>query len=224
MVAGTHSTLNNIQMLRAIAVLMVALLHLEPYTVNLYMGLTRYLLPFGYSGVDLFFIISGFINYHVSADRIGKPRYALRFLIKRAIRIFPNYWLVVAVAYYLTVEHGMHPAPGYIRPLESVLLLFPLRMPEHIMIIAWTLNYELLFYGVLAVLVCLGRRLIWPAAALMYWRLRWRRPKWIMPMPGGPMSFCWRPICCSFSPGWALPHSLGAAPCRARARRLPSGW
>lgn len=161
-----HSTWYNIQMLRAVAVLMVAALHLEPYLVRLAGGGERYLLPFGYSGVDLFFIISGFINYTVSASHLGDPRYSIRFLIKRAIRILPNYWLIVSATFYLVTFHGMPVAEGYTRPLESFLLLYPLRVPEHVMITAWTLNYELLFYAGLALLIMLPPRLLWPCTLL----------------------------------------------------------
>lgn len=221
MATALPPTWNNIQLLRAVAVLLVALMHLEPYLGKLAGRGERYLLSFGYSGVDLFFLISGFINYCVSAPYLGKKNYSLRFLAKRAIRIFPNYWLVVSVTYYLVLYHGMETAHEFTRPIESYFLIYPLRLQEHILIAAWTLNYELLFYMVLAVLILLPRRFFWPVtivyavavAIAQYWLEHWNAARLY--------EFAFAPYYLQFIAGMAIAHvaQRSRLPC-ARATLL----
>lgn len=154
-------TLHNIQLLRAVAVLLVAAFHLEVYLVWLSPYGERWLRPFAYSGVDLFFVISGFINYYVRFGHDGSRRYPLRFLLKRAIRIFPNYWLFLTLTLPLVLYAGMHPMPEAVRYAESYLLFYPLRLVEHILLPGWTLNYEWLFYLAFAALLLFPRALWW---------------------------------------------------------------
>lgn len=151
--------LANIQMLRAIAVLMVVAYHIEPYLLRLDGGYIRMVDGFGYSGVDLFFVISGFINYYVSLPQMHKPDYARRFMFKRLLRILPNYWLILIPTAYLVYAYGLRPIEG-INPVLSALPFIPLHLSQHIMIPAWTLNYELAFYAVLALLMCKPRLLL----------------------------------------------------------------
>lgn len=51
---------------------------------------------FGLGGVDVFFVISGFIIATITAGRLGSTTGALDFLGRRALRIFPLYWLCSA--------------------------------------------------------------------------------------------------------------------------------
>lgn len=159
------ATFRTIQMLRALAVLLVALFHLDVYLDWLSPYEARYFRPFAYSGVDLFFIISGFINYHVSIARRGDWRAALLFLYHRAVRILPNYWIILSLSALLVAYGDMHPAPEQIRPLESYLLLYPLRLVEYLLLPGWTLTYEWYFYLALAVLLIFPRALWWVVAA-----------------------------------------------------------
>lgn len=52
---------------------------------------------FGASGVDIFFIISGFIMLYTSKEEFGSAASALDFLIRRAIRIVPLYWVLSSI-------------------------------------------------------------------------------------------------------------------------------
>ena len=79
-----------IQALRGIAALAVLLWHasvrVDPVTLAAFMQ------PASVMGVDLFFLVSGFIMVHTTRDSDGSPRYAAEFLVKRALRIWPL-WL-----------------------------------------------------------------------------------------------------------------------------------
>jgi exopolysaccharide production protein ExoZ len=154
--------LYNIQMLRALAVLLVALYHLEGYA-SWIAPITRHMRPFGYSGVDLFFVISGFINYYVSIPKLGNcaDSYPFQFLLKRFIRIFPNYWIFVTACLPLVFYYGMHPLPQFIEFELAYLLVWPLRVTEQIMITGWTLNYEWLFYLFFAFTMLMPRHMWW---------------------------------------------------------------
>lgn len=101
----------------------------------------------GACGVDVFFVLSGFIILHTSvAGRSDQGS----FLKRRFIRIYPLYWLVTAL---LVVQYFMAPTlaqahkgdPGVI---VGSLLLLP--QPKYVVGVAWTLTYEVLFYLVFA--------------------------------------------------------------------------
>src|SRR5438045_1629633 len=87
---------------RGIAILMVLLIHLEffhavPGTSSL-MGHVRDLFWAGWSGVDLFFVLSGFLITGILLDATGAKHYFYSFYMRRVLRIFPLYYFVVVVA------------------------------------------------------------------------------------------------------------------------------
>lgn len=108
---------------------------------------------FGHAGVDLFFVISGFVILFVHFDDIGQRGRIWRYLERRVTRVLPAYWVALA----LTV--GLASAAGHGSRLADVVLsIVPVpTMTEPILGIAWTLQYEFVFYAVFAVLV-LSRR------------------------------------------------------------------
>ena len=154
-------TYATVQMLRGFAASAVVLFHLLPFEQKYLAGGT--ILPdalvIGQAGVDVFFVISGFIVTTVSIDHAGRPRDSLDFLMRRFWRIYPTYWVyyVVLLAVYLA-------APGLInhsatRPpsLLDSFTLWPSDAPP-LLLVAWTLSFELYFYLVFAGLLCLIRR------------------------------------------------------------------
>lgn len=70
--------------LRGVAVSLVVLFHLFKQVV-----------PFGWCGVDLFFVLSGFLITGILWDSKGSSGYYPRFLMRRALRIMPLYFAVV---------------------------------------------------------------------------------------------------------------------------------
>lgn len=92
--------------LRAVAVLLVLWSHLPREALPSPFRLAAYALQPGYFGVDLFFVLSGFLITRILlVDRArGSPVFA--FIIKRALRIFPIYYL--AILFFLVAEPGRY--------------------------------------------------------------------------------------------------------------------
>jgi peptidoglycan/LPS O-acetylase OafA/YrhL len=80
--------------LRGIAVLAVVLYHLSDYCP---VGPLKSLLRAGWCGVDLFFVLSGFLITGILLDTQQAPNYFLRFFARRVLRIFPVYYLTLTV-------------------------------------------------------------------------------------------------------------------------------
>jgi peptidoglycan/LPS O-acetylase OafA/YrhL len=126
-----------VQLLRFIAAALVVLSHLRG---------DYKLVPYGDFGVDIFFVISGFIIYHVTR---GDTEH---FFTKRLIRIVPLYWLGTMVLATVALV-----APSILNDVEfdlvrvaTSLFFIPYWTDAHsfhpILLLGWTLNYELLFY------------------------------------------------------------------------------
>ncbi|RYE82307.1 MAG: acyltransferase, partial [Hyphomicrobiales bacterium] len=104
------------------------------------------------AGVDLFFVISGFIMVHSSAGLFGKPDGARLFIARRIARIVPLYWaattlfLVVLLASPALLNSG---APN-LQQIAASYLFWPMANaagePQPVYSLGWTLNYEMLFY------------------------------------------------------------------------------
>src|ERR1700739_2917346 len=79
--------------LRGIAVLIVLVGHVCVFGAGL--GIKR-LGPIPPVGVDLFFVLSGFLITNVLLDSLQTPRYYLNFYARRALRIWPLYAILLA--------------------------------------------------------------------------------------------------------------------------------
>ena len=82
---------------RGLAVLMVVLYHTTDYmsSSGLILRAFRFPLRIGWSGVDLFFVLSGFLITGILLDTRESPRYFQSFYARRALRIFPLYYFVL---------------------------------------------------------------------------------------------------------------------------------
>jgi peptidoglycan/LPS O-acetylase OafA/YrhL len=107
---------------------------------------------FGHAGVDLFFVISGFIILHVHRADIGRPDRVVPYLKRRIARIYPLYWFTLLATILLALRHG--PVDPW--QVATDLLLLP--TATQIVDVSWTLQSEMLFYALFAVLI-LDRRL-----------------------------------------------------------------
>jgi len=90
--------------LRGIAILMVMLFHfvyLDPTRVLGPFGLIGLYLRYGYTGVNLFFVLSGFLISGILLDAKSEPHYFRNFYARRILRIFPLYYGYLIVALVL---------------------------------------------------------------------------------------------------------------------------
>lgn len=117
--AGAHRNMRALTGLRAIAAVWVITFHyrgvFSPIGTK---QVASALLSRGYLGVDLFFILSGFVIWHVHAADFARPRLRsfLRFMCLRAARLYPVYaftLMLFAVLVWITPQFGLsllHPS------------------------------------------------------------------------------------------------------------------
>ena len=145
-----------VQYLRGLAALLVVIYHaasmaaLEKYFgVMVAPDITRW----GFIGVDLFFVISGFIIVYSSLNTELNAKINIRnYIKKRFIRIFPFLWVcVIGYALLKWLGKGEFDYEPYIRSL----FLFPIGeiKPN----VVWTLRHELLFY-IMFIFILLSKR------------------------------------------------------------------
>jgi len=112
----------------------------------------------GAHGVDVFFVISGFIIAYIGA------RAPDRFLLRRLIRIVPFYWAATVAVFALALlfPHLMRTTQADFTQLVYSLLFIPYETPDGGMvptlILGWSLNYEMYFYALFAVSLLVARR------------------------------------------------------------------
>lgn len=144
--------LYNIQALRALAAYLVVILHLE--SLLPLSDACRKALGLGAAGVDLFFVISGFIMVHTTAGRDVRP---LPFVASRLARIVPLYWLLTLAVFViaLTVPSLLGSTTASPDHLVKSLLFIPFEKGsgavQPMLPVGWTLNYEMFFYGLFGV-------------------------------------------------------------------------
>ena len=154
----------SIQYLRALAALSVVLFHTFQCVNDGF--------AVGAGGVDIFFVISGFVLWTVVADRPIGPGV---FLWRRAVRVVPLYWTITVVLALLVLA-----APqvlpqvrfGWAHFIKSLMFIphndlvgdpFPL-LP-----VGWTLNYEVILYLVMAMALMASRAWrLWAITALLF--------------------------------------------------------
>src|SRR5882762_1925446 len=147
----------SIQACRGLAALQVVLFHLGGIlAAPKYFGLPGFgrAFIFGDSGVEFFFVLSGFIITWVHRRDFGKPAALPAYISKRLIRIYPTYWTIFLSVFLLAwtspaLRSGLPATPGLL--LRSLLLV-----PQDptvaggtgapVLIVAWTLQYEMIFY------------------------------------------------------------------------------
>jgi len=167
---------------RGIAALWVAFYHYygavsHDYHQHLFVQPLHYLFSKGNAGVEIFFVISGYvIAYSIRQKRIT-PGYFGRFMLRRSIRLEPPYWATIAVAIaVLWVSNHLRPdhfvaLPGGPRILAHIFYLQGFFHVQNIVGVFWTLCIEVQFYVFFLLLVAgsqlLGDRRISRLAVLL---------------------------------------------------------
>jgi exopolysaccharide production protein ExoZ len=159
----------SLQVARGIAANLVVLQHLTEFELK-YAGVKfPEIVRYSDLGVDVFFVLSGFIMAAIAGHKVGP----LEFLWRRAARIYPTYWL----ATFLTLAAALA-VPGLVHePLDSIpwwrsFLLIAASPKQPIVSVGWTLVHEVYFYLVFALFlrfripIVLGA-FVWGAALVM---------------------------------------------------------
>ncbi|MDP4006130.1 acyltransferase [Methylobacterium sp. NEAU K] len=158
-------TLVSVQYLRGAAALIVMVFHIFSNRIAAPWG-GAHGVALGMWGVDIFFVLSGFIMWRTARGSAS----ASRFLLRRAVRIFPLYWIVLTlwIAARFIVPDGLGNADVTPRTVALSFLLVPHVHAVYgaiwpILTAGWTLQLELFFYAAFALVLY---------AAPPPWRLR----------------------------------------------------
>jgi peptidoglycan/LPS O-acetylase OafA/YrhL len=158
-VSGHRPALDGV---RGIAILLVLVHHFTIFdsVTSVGRGL-RFLALLGWSGVDLFFVLSGFLITGILIDARGGERYFSSFYMRRVLRIFPLYYLIVFFSFVVLGQsvfwHNLLVGPVDLPqwPYWSYLVNFAIaergRFLHGVLDVAWSLAIEEQFY------------LVWPA-------------------------------------------------------------
>ncbi|WP_197325609.1 acyltransferase family protein [Ralstonia solanacearum] len=168
----SSASLQSIQALRGFAALYVVIFHsglaLAHADLPALAWLTTHVIKRGHVGVDVFFVISGFIIAWVAILGPKGPEPPGAFLVKRAFRLGPPYWL-------MSVLHS-----AWLNPVPAGVLLASLAfLPQAnadapyfgypALYVGWSLNYEAFFYLLCALgLALFGRRALWLVALALF--------------------------------------------------------
>ncbi len=152
---GEAANVRPMEGLRGFAVLLVFLTHyagmVEPWvagnteTARIASGLRHV----GHAGVDLFFVLSGYLIY---GSLMKRAQPFIGFMRRRVARIYPAF-IVVFIAYVLLSfafpsesRIPSDPSEAALYLLQNLLLLPGLFPIDPLITVAWSLSYEMLFY------------------------------------------------------------------------------
>lgn len=160
----TTTKLNNIQVLRAFAALAVVVFH----TGFAFPGMR----PFGSFGVDVFFVISGYIMARILDPESDSN--SDHFFRRRVIRIVPPYWFFTILLFLVALRVPQLMGATRATPVELLksLLFIPFTkgsgLIQPLLFIGWSLNYEMFFYLALSIGTLFSKRsATWIGAGLV---------------------------------------------------------
>lgn len=160
----SSSHLDGVQLLRGVAALLVVVGHaLSEAEQMLLNGYPRWNFPWGI-GVDIFFVISGFIMVYTSRNLFSRRDSVIEFIKRRAIRIIPLYYIFTALmvlAIFIKPDQ-LNSASFSLERLLASLAFIPVEDSRGtfrpILGLGWTLNYEMFFYAIFSGLIWLPRK------------------------------------------------------------------
>lgn len=141
----SSSRLVEVDALRGLAALAVVLFHYTTRFTQLFepVALPTFSFPDGHYGVNLFFIISGFVIF-MTLEKTSRP---MDFVVSRFSRLFPAYWVAIVLTFSITHLLGL---PGKLVDLTAafgnLIMIHGLFRIPHVDGVYWTLEVELLFY------------------------------------------------------------------------------
>ena len=157
------SKLASLQVVRALAAWTVVFHHyVQLYNENSTAAIARFFWAHGRVGVDVFFVLSGFVMCLVLQKSTKGP---VTFFIDRVFRFAPAYWFFSAavVACLSIFPRGFFYTTYNLQSLVKTFLFIPGLNPSGVgyvpvLTVGWTLNFEMFFYAVLACCMALSRR------------------------------------------------------------------
>lgn len=193
---GAHN-MRTMEGLRGFAVLLVFLVHYVS-AIDRWLAAGSPLARFasavhivGNSGVDLFFVLSGYLIY---GSLIRRRQPAGRFLLRRVRRIYPTFsavfLLYVALCYFLPGENKIPPGAhaGALYLIQNFLLLPSLGGAPPLITVAWSLSYEMLYYLAMPLVIAVfGLR-----ARSGQWRMAFFAL--LLPLAAGALHLCGGPL------------------------------
>lgn len=163
-------TLDSIQALRSLSALLILVYHsgfaLAMPGIPAFAWVTEHIIKRGYVGVDVFFVVSGFIIAWTAVLGRDTPEQPIEFIIRRFFRVVPVYWLLSAVHAYFLNPLGW---TGFIKSLAFIptdataapYFGYPA------LYVGWSLNYQAFFYAVCMFALWAGRRALVVIAAVL---------------------------------------------------------
>ena len=205
--------ITNLDLLRGLAALAVCLFHFD-YDGALGVPSVSYVLSYGYLGVQMFFVISGFIIPYSMLRSGYRIKNIKGFLIGRLVRLYPAYIIASVAALSMwygaaltTNNEGEWPSFSLIQVISNIFLICDFTNTDWLITIAWTLAIEAQFYILIA--------LFFPLAfSSNNWIRRLAMALWIMApiMAGkGPTVLTWTAL-----------FSLGMIVCQWKSKMI--GW
>lgn len=177
---GSHAPLRPMEGLRGIAVFLVFLVHyctlIEPFIIinTIESASLFYVHKVGNVGVDLFFVLSGFLIYGTLISK-SKTRF-LPYMERRIKRIYPTFIVVLSIYLFLSfVFPSESKIPkdvfeGSVYLIQNILLLPGIFNIEPIITVAWSLSYEVFYYLLIPILISLLRMRHWtPLNRVVFW-------------------------------------------------------
>lgn len=167
-----------IQVFRGISAILVLLFHLTEIfrtrTNYVYLG---GLFNQGNSGVDFFFVLSGFIIYFAHNKDIGNPKKIKKYILKRFIRIYPTYWvalLIVMPIYLFITTIGDESSRNLISIIRAFTLIPLTNANAPFIVVAWSMSFEVLFYCLFGIIIILKPKIsyilltIWIISTILF--------------------------------------------------------
>ncbi len=218
--AAAPSKLRTLDALRGVAALLVVMFHTQViFGGRLGREVFGNMFSNGLHGVDLFFVLSGFVITYAHLPDLGQPHRLRRYMFARAARIYPAVWICSALALLVYAAgyrgQGVDPSSKF-QPwnLAASFLLLPQR-DVPLVNVTWTLQYEMFFYVLFALLIIDLRFLV----LIMLWQIAIP----VAAVAGFAPSSVWAqlcldPRCCEFGLGMASAWLFAVARRRREGR------
>lgn len=156
------SFFSSLEISRGLCALMILVLHISRM-VNQEAAVPQFFLSDLLSlGVEFFFILSGFLMFHLHSEDFSKPSQLKIYALKRITRIYPMYWIALGASSILLSLSSSYNLPDTYNLIKHAFLIKPDMAPDgtgRVMGVAWTLEFEMAFYVALGVLIVAPKRI-----------------------------------------------------------------